>query len=123
MPPTGSGRQRLPTVKLLFDHNLAPGLVKRLGDIHRDSAHVTLLGLDAASDATVWEQARAEGYTIVTKDADYADLGMLRGIPPKVIWVRIGNCTTRQVEELFRRNHEAVAAFERDESVGVLSLF
>jgi hypothetical protein len=46
MPPTGNGRQRLPTVKLLFDHNLAPGLVKRLGDIHQDSAHVTLLGLD-----------------------------------------------------------------------------
>jgi len=110
-------------VKLLFDHNLAPGLVKRLGDIHSYSAHVTSLGLDAASDATVWERARAEGFTIVTKDADFADLGMLRGFPPKVIWIRIGNCTTQQVEALFRRNHEAVAAFETDETVGVLSLY
>ena len=84
---------------------------------------MTLLGLDAASDETVWEQALAEGYTIVTKDADFADLGMLRGFPPKVIWVRIGNCTTRQVEALFRRNHEAVSAFETDETVGVLSLY
>ena len=118
MPPTGSGRQRLPTVKLQFDHNLAPGLVKRLGDIHSNSAHVTSLGLDAASDATVWEQALAEGYTIVTKDADFADLGVLRGFPPKVIWVRIGNCTTQQVEELFRRNHEAAALAKTRRAAG-----
>jgi len=110
-------------VKLPFDHNLAPGLVRRLVDVHPDSSQVVTLGLETTSDARVWEIARDEGYTIVTKDADFADLSLLRGFPPKVIWLRLGNCTTRQIEELLRQNHEAVLEFERDDTVGVLSLF
>jgi predicted nuclease of predicted toxin-antitoxin system len=77
-------------VKLLFDHNVSPRLVRRLVDLHPDASHVSVLGLDTASDAEVWERARAEGYTIVTKDSDFADLAVLRGAPPKVIWVRLG---------------------------------
>jgi predicted nuclease of predicted toxin-antitoxin system len=110
-------------VKLLFDHNLSPRLVSRLADVHPDSSHAFLLGLDQASDAVIWERARQDGYVIVTKDSDFADLSVLRGFPPKVIWIRIGNCTTEHVERLLRANQEAVAAFERDQIVGLLSLF
>ena len=67
--------------------------------------------------------AKQEGYTIVTKDSDYSDMSVLRGFPPKVIWIRLGNCTTQQIEDLLRRNREAVVAFESDAMVGLLSLF
>ena len=59
----------------------------------------------------------------MTKDSDFADLSVLRGFPPKVIWIRIGNCTTAQVEKLLRANHDAIAAFAQDQVVGLLSLF
>jgi len=65
----------------------------------------------------------ARRYTIVTKDSDFGDLSVLRGFPPKVIWVRLGNCTTRQIEDLIRNNNEAVAVLESDLTVGLLSLF
>ena len=110
-------------MKLLFDHNLSPQLVKRLADLHPDSSHVFLLSLDQASDAVLWERARQDGYTIVTKDSDFSDMSVLRGFPPKVIWIRLGNCTTKQIEDLLRKHHDAVVAFESDPMLGLLSLF
>lgn len=44
-------------------------------------------------------------------------------LSPKVIWIRLGNCTTEQIEDLLRDNHEAVVAFENNLMVGLLSLF
>lgn len=123
LPRTGNDSLRLHTVKLLFDQNLSPRLVRRLADLHPGSTHVFSLGIDRASDDEVWERAREDGYTIVTKDSDFGDLSVLRGFPPKVIWVRLGNCSTQEIEDLFRNNDEAVAAFESDVTVGLLSLF
>ncbi|MEK6321218.1 MAG: DUF5615 family PIN-like protein [Acidobacteriota bacterium] len=123
MPRTGRGCHRWLTVKLLFDQNLSPRLVRRLADLHQGSSHVFSLGIDQLSDDEVWERARQDGYTIVTKDSDFSDLSVLRGFPPKVIWVRLGNCTTQQIEDLIRNNNEAVTAFESDQTLGLLSLF
>jgi len=57
-------------VKLLFDENLSPSLVRRLADLFPDSAHVHHLGLDRADDATILSFARDQDYVVVTKDAD-----------------------------------------------------
>ena len=58
-------------MKLLFDHNLSPKLVNLLADLFPGSSHVQSIGLDCADDDQVWEQARLNGFAIVTKDADY----------------------------------------------------
>lgn len=110
-------------MKLLFDHNLSPRLVKRLADLYPDSTHLHLLGLDRADDEVVWELARREDFLIVTKDADFSDLCMMRGFPPKVIWIRLGNCETQAVEAILRRRHDKIEALESDEVIGVLTLF
>jgi predicted nuclease of predicted toxin-antitoxin system len=78
--------------------------------------------MDREPDAAIWEYARSNGYVIVTKDADFADMSVLRGHPPKVIWVRIGNCTTQQIEDLFRDQQEMINAFETDQTIGLLEL-
>ncbi|HLG71070.1 MAG TPA: DUF5615 family PIN-like protein [Chloroflexota bacterium] len=46
-----------------------------------------------------------------------------RGAPPTVIWCRLGNCTTTQVEHALRRASDQIAAFEQDGSVALLELF
>ena len=72
-------------MRLLFDQNLSPKLVGRLVDLYPGSVHVLSLGLDQASDEVIWELARDHGYAIVTKDADYKNIGVVRGFPPKMI--------------------------------------
>lgn len=69
-------------MKLLFDHNLSPQLVSRLRDCFPNSSHVFPLGLATASDLVVWTYARNEGFTIVTKDADFNDAAILHGVNP-----------------------------------------
>jgi len=70
-------------MKLLFDHNLPPLLVSRLADFFPHSQHVFVLGLDRASDWEIREYARQSSYLIVTKDADFSDLCVLLGFPPR----------------------------------------
>ncbi len=109
-------------MKLLFDQNLSPKLATRLADLFPRSAHVLSVGLDCADDDQIWEYARLSGFAIVSKDADYNNLSVLRGSPPKVIWLQLGNCTTSQVEARFRAHFADIDAFEKDASLGTFVL-
>lgn len=109
-------------MKLLFDHNLSPRLVSRLEDLYPHASHTALAGLDRATDNAVWLYAQAHDYAIVTKDADFSDVGVLRGFPPKVIWIRLGNCTTSVLENILLRGHAAIVDFLDDPTAGVLEL-
>lgn len=110
-------------MKLLFDQNLSPRLVNCLTDLYPDSNHVYLLGIDQASDKEIWEYAQREGFLIVTKDADFSDLCMLLGFPPKVIWIRRGNCRTADIEMMLRHHYFYVEALEKDGTLSILTLF
>jgi predicted nuclease of predicted toxin-antitoxin system len=110
-------------MKLLFDQNLSPRLVERLSDLYPDSTHVRAVGLDRALDRVVWEYAHQHGYVIVTKDVDFGELGVLFGFPPKVVWIRRGNCSTREVEAILRQSYDAIEPLGRDPNTGILMLF
>ena len=109
-------------MRLLFDQNLSPRLVERLADIYPGANHVSLAGLDRASDDEVWSYALAHDYAIVTKDSDFSDASVLRGVPPKVVWIRLGNCTTHQIELALRDAFATVTTFLSDSELGVLEV-
>ena len=110
-------------MKLLFDHNLSPKLVRRLEDVYAGSKHVAGVGLDQAFDRDVWRYAKENGLAVVTKDADFSELSVLEGFPPKVVWIRRGNCSTSEIEEILRQHREAIERLERDAETGVLALY
>ncbi len=87
-------------MKLLFDQNISFRIVKRIISIFPDSHQVRELGLEEASDITIWNFARKNEYTIVTFDSDFYDYTVVRGIPPKVIWLRLGNTSTKVIRDL-----------------------
>ena len=66
-------------MKLLFDQNLSFKLCQQLADLFPASNQVRLVGLDQADDRTLWEFARINGYTLVSFDADLADMATLLG--------------------------------------------
>ena len=109
-------------MKLLFDQNLSPELARRVADLFPDSSHVQFEGLASANDDQVWEHARLNNFVIVSKDADYNNLSVLKGSPPKVIWLVLGNCTTAHVHSVIRARFADIDAFENDPSVGTLVL-
>jgi predicted nuclease of predicted toxin-antitoxin system len=109
-------------VKLLFDQNLSPRLVNSLGDTFPGSVHVRDVGLERASDQSVWEYAAAQALTIVSKDADFHQRSLVFGHPPKVVWIRLGNCRTQDIEDLLRRHAADVRRFLDDADAAFLAL-
>lgn len=110
-------------MKLIFDQNLSPRLAEKLKDLFPDSAHVHLSGLGKAMDLDVWQFAKTGGFTIVSKDADYGELSMSLGYPPKVIWIRRGNCSTSQIEDLIRRDIEFIRQLDTNPDLSLISIF
>ncbi len=110
-------------MKLLFDHNLSHKLVQRLADIFPDSTQTRLINLSSASDSTVWQHAKGNGFVVVTLDKDYADLALQRGAPPRIIWLRCGNSTVAEVKRLLRANLGEINKFELDPTAGVLEIW
>lgn len=96
---------------LLFDQNISYKLVDRLSDIFPGSTHVKIEGLDRVGDLEVWEFARDNGYSIVSQDGNLLDIGLLRGSPPKVIWLRCGNTSTLDIESILRNNLGTIENF------------
>jgi predicted nuclease of predicted toxin-antitoxin system len=98
-------------LNLLFDQNISPRIVNHLSSVFPEAKQVRHLGLDDAPDALIFEFAKNNNFAIVTFDADFVDLNIVRGIPPKIIWIRTGNLTTRSVAELLNRNIELIKQF------------
>lgn len=109
-------------MKLLLDQNLSHFLAANLCDVFPGSGHLRDFGLQAADDEAVWQFARDQGYAILSKDIDFHQMSFLRGWPPKVIWLNVGNCTTAHIESIVRANVIRVLAFDRDPIASFLVL-
>lgn len=109
-------------MKLLIDENLSAHLPKLLSDCYPDSVHVRDLDMKSAPDSDVWSYAAANGYVIVTKDADFRNRSYVLGFPPKVIWIRLGNCSTGSIERLLRERRELIHAFATHSAQAFLAL-
>ena len=109
-------------MRLLFDQNLSPRLVRLLADVYPECSHVYDLGLDRASDTEIWNYAAEHGLTIVSKDADFHQRSLLLGAPPKVVWIRQGNCSVADTASLLRERFIAVERFYANEEAAFLVL-
>ena len=101
-------------MRLLFDQNLSPRLDQSLRDLYPESLHVRSVGLESASDYVVWQYARDNRLTIVSKDSDFRQLSFTLGYPPKVIWIRRGNCSTTEIESILRHRLADLLTFYQD---------
>ena len=109
-------------MKLLFDQNLAWRLVRSLPDLYPESVHVRDVGLQAADDPLVWSYAETHALIICSKDSDLHQRSLVLGFPPKVVWVRLGNCSTAEVENLLRRHFATIESFAADDYASFLAL-
>ena len=108
--------------KLLFDNNISHRVIARIKDIFPNANHVMLENLDEVSDEKVWFFARSHDYTIVTKDSDFNDLAIYRGIPPKIIWLKVGNCKVAHIEKILRDNYKAIRLFLDEPNSSILEI-
>lgn len=99
-------------MKLLFDQNLSFRLAATVADIFPGSCHARDLGLATADDSIFWDYAKQHGFAIISKDGDFHQLSLVFGAPPKVVWLRVGNVSTAEIEALMRRHAATIHAFD-----------
>lgn len=109
-------------MKLLFDENLSPKLPRLLAELFPDSIHVRDVGLKSADDPIVWQYAKQNDLIIVSKDSDLHQRSFLFGHPPKLVWIRLGNCSTSAIEKLLSAYCGSIAAFHLDAEASFLVL-
>jgi len=98
-------------MNLLFDQNISYRIIKRIEDIFPGSISVQALGYNNPHDIQIWEYAKSNNFSIVTFDADFIDLSNLKGFPPKIIWLRIGNTSTKNIAARIRAEQRSIVEF------------
>jgi len=110
-------------LKLLFDQNLSPELVKKLSILFPGSCHVQDIGMGTTADSLIWDYARDNQFAIVSKDSGFHERSIVHGHPPKVIWVRSGNCASETVLQILRKHAIQLQQFAEDTDESFLALF
>jgi len=98
-------------MKLLFDQNISYKIKNALSEDFPASIHVSDIKMNTSSDTQIWEYAKNNNLTIITKDSDYFDLSMVLGSPPKVIWINIGNTSTLNIINVLKSNSLEIKKF------------
>ena len=109
-------------MKLLLDQNLSQRLLPRLMAHFPESKHVKDFGLTGDDDERIWQFAAQEGYILISKDSDFFYRSLLRGHPPKFVYVQAGNCSSSHILDLLLGHAEQIEAFLADDSESVLCL-
>lgn len=84
-------------MKLLLDENLSRRMLPFLLTAFPDSSQVAVLGLEGSTDRELWSYARDNDFVLVSRDADFYEISLHLGQPPKLIWLRLGNCDKASV--------------------------
>lgn len=109
-------------MNLLFDQNISFKITTLLTDAFPDCKQVRELHLENSSDIALWNYARDNKFCIVTFDSDFIDISNLRGSPPKVIWLRFGNTTTKNIATKMIEQKAAILDFLFSEESSFLEL-
>ncbi len=109
-------------MKLLFDQNISPKILKNLPPELNDSQQVRFVGLEDSADYEIFQFARTNDYGLVTFDSDFVDLNTLHGTPPKIIWLNTGNLTTKNISQLIMTNIQTIRKYLETESDDILEL-
>jgi predicted nuclease of predicted toxin-antitoxin system len=102
----------------LIDAQLLPSLAEALRQAGCQAVHVIDLGLLAATDQQIWDEAISRSAVLVTKDRDFPIRRAASNDGPTILWVRVGNMSNRKLIELALQALPAIIdAIERDEAV------
>jgi predicted nuclease of predicted toxin-antitoxin system len=110
-------------MKLLLDANLSRRSVAALQSIFPASIHCTdVLGSGPVPDEDIFKLARDNGFALVTKDKDFVSLSLRHGRPPLIIWIKLGNGSRQQTENLLRANRDILLSADENPAIAIVEI-
>jgi predicted nuclease of predicted toxin-antitoxin system len=109
-------------MKLLLDENLSRRIVPFLQADFPGSIQVALEGLQKPDDVATWHYAKTNGFVAVSKASDFQEMSVLRGAPPKVVWLMSGNTSKASVISLLMSRKDQILWALADGSINCVEL-
>ena len=109
-------------MKLLFDQNISPRILKILPQELSDCQQVWFVGLEDSSDFEIFQFSRDNDFAIVTFDSDFVDLNAMYGPPPKIVYLNTGNLSTQNTSDLLIDNILRINHYLESNSDDILEL-
>ncbi len=110
-------------MKLLLDENISFRVLNSISSVFPGSIHVIKSETGVRFDGEIFEYAKLNNFTIVTYDEDFYDLQLLKGYPPKIVWLRFGNTTNLKLTSKLLQNEAAIKSFVPNPHVGILEIY
>ena len=96
--------------------NISFRIIGKLPPAFTDSKQVRELGLENTADNLIWKYAKDNNYTLVTFDSDFIDIAILKGFPPKIVWLKTGNSSTENIAGKILIESENLLEFLNDDN-------
>ncbi len=110
------------TVRLLFDENLSQRLLQPLTDLFPGSEHIRNLASTGTSDRLLWDLSRTGPFILTTRDEDFVGMSVLRGAPPKVVWLNVGKSRNAVIAALLQTHASDIERFAGDDEHTFLAI-
>jgi len=110
-------------MKLLFDENISHKILKKIDSVYKESFHCNSIRPLLKNDLEIWEYARNNNFSIVTFDEDFYEWMVLKGFPPKIIWLRTGNTSTNDIANSLNLKVESIKEFLENPDIGILEIY
>jgi predicted nuclease of predicted toxin-antitoxin system len=111
-------------VKLLLDENLSWRMIKQLKPFFVEVVHASELKISQpADDISIWNYAKKNGFTIISKDDDFEKIVLLRQAPPKLIYLKTYNLSTKRLLDLIIENKEKLFEFLVSDQNDIFELY
>ncbi len=78
--------------------------------------------VNPARDDEIWNFAKANDLIIVTNDEDFIDLINLKGFPPKVILLKVGDRSREFVSNILTNRRNDIKLLWESEETGLLEI-
>src|SRR5712671_4674827 len=91
-------------------------LLQPLAELFPGSEHIRNLTNTGTSDRLLWDLARTGRFILTTRDEDFVGMSVLRGAPPKVVWLNVGKSRNAVIAALLQTHASDIERFaEHDE--------
>ena len=110
-------------MKLLLDENISRRIIPKLQVHYPKSDHVALIDLEHLPDSEIWCYALNNDFTIVTKDSNFEEMSLIKGSPPKVIWIKLGNVSNTVLLSTLIENQTHIESMINQKSTNCLEIW
>jgi len=98
-------------LRFIVDTQLPPTLAEFLRRRDYDASHVTDYPNGAyTADDEIIEIAKRENRIVITKDSDFWDYFILRGYPPAVLFLQLGNIKNQELFSIMNNRLKTIDA-------------